>query len=95
MNWFMVVLAVAAALVTLVVAGPALAKYSTLRFPWIIATAVAALVFVSLLNLGEQWAKVILLPYAAMGLTLLVMVIYLAFARGKGSRTKGRDSWKE
>ena len=86
MNWPHLVVAGIAAILTFFVCGRALTDHSTLRPPWVIAFCVAILVFLSLYKLSEQWMNVILLPYAALGLAVLVMFVLLAFKKGKDKK---------
>ena len=62
------IVAACAALLTFVVAGRALASRSTFGRgqSWFIAAITALLGFLGLINLGEDWARMVLIPYAAL-----------------------------
>lgn len=91
----MLIVALCAAVLTFVLSGQALSQQSFMRFPWVIAAAVAVLVFLSLRHLGEGWATAILIPYAALGLTLLLLLLlkpFLARMKKRGHRPEDDDT---
>jgi hypothetical protein len=91
MDWIHIVVAGTAAILTLIFGGQALSQQSTMKFPWLIALCVAGLVFVSLYNLNDAWMKVILLPYAALGIAMLGFILLSAWQKWGKRRNREDD----
>lgn len=75
MSLLLLPIAVAATILTYTVSYRVLQKFTALEPPRLIAAVVALLSGLSLLSLGDGVVTLILIPYAALGLSMLVLLL--------------------
>ena len=92
---FTVIVAAAACLITFFVVRRILRDQLKLGPPGLLAAAVAALAFLGLCGSGEGLVGVLLIPYATLALTLLLLFLLLWLFRLAGLRPKGRRSQED
>ena len=92
---FTVIVAAAACLITFFVVRRILRDQLKLGPPGLLAAAVAALAFLGLCGSGEGLVGVLLIPYATLALTLLLLFLLLWLFRLASLRPKGRRSQED
>jgi hypothetical protein len=80
-NAILIIVASTAAVVTFTVARAVLRRHAFLKPPTAVAALVAGLGFLGLLACGSAIAVLILLPFAALALTVLIMFLWTNFAK--------------
>lgn len=88
-NPILLVVAIVIAALTGVVSYYALRDHSIFRTPGIIAACVAILVLIGMLNMGEGMIHAMLLPYVALGITILLLLLALLLMKVL-QKSKGR-----
>jgi hypothetical protein len=97
MNLLLLPIVVAATILTYVATYHALRTSTTIESPRPIAAMVALLTGVSLLALGQGIVALILIPYAALGLSLLFLLLSRLLRQSEAGRELKRwleDSWR-